>query len=93
MLLPTAWILTGAVLGFFVSVIEPRRRAIGRNLAVFVGVVGALLGGVTSALIWHVQLDSADRLMESGLVAAAGSALALSGAVAAFGGRLARRRF
>jgi uncharacterized membrane protein YeaQ/YmgE (transglycosylase-associated protein family) len=53
-----SWLLTGLIVGFIARAIVPGRQSIGVLMTIVLGVIGAILGGLVSSLIWPTWTGS-----------------------------------
>jgi uncharacterized membrane protein YeaQ/YmgE (transglycosylase-associated protein family) len=74
-----SWLVTGLIVGLIARALVPGKQDIGVVLTIMLGVVGALLGGLISSVIWPTWTNDPDvnRMWPGWLMSIAGGVLAL----------------
>jgi uncharacterized membrane protein YeaQ/YmgE (transglycosylase-associated protein family) len=84
-----SWLLTGLIVGLIARALVPGKQDIGLVLTIALGVVGAVVGGLISSVIWPTWTDDPDvnRMWPGWLMSIAGGVLVLWAYVAITGRR------
>jgi uncharacterized membrane protein YeaQ/YmgE (transglycosylase-associated protein family) len=84
-----SWIITGLIVGLIARALVPGRQSMGLILTVFLGIVGACVGGLISSAIWPTWTNDPDvnRMWPGWLMSILGGVLVLWAYVAATGPR------
>jgi len=67
MLACIGWLVTGLVVGVLARFLVPGRQGMGLFATIMLGLLGSMLGGFLSSLIWHHNLQDT-TLHPSGLI-------------------------
>ena len=88
-----SWIITGLIIGMIARLLVPGRQGIGLLLTIGLGIAGAFVGGLISALIWDTWANdpNVNRMWPGWLMSIAGGVLVLWLYVAATRRREVRR--
>ena len=84
-----SWLVTGLIVGLIARALVPGKQDIGVVLTIVLGVVGAVLGGLLSTVIWPTWTNEPDvnRMWPGWLMSIAGGVLVLGGYLAVTGRR------
>ena len=84
-----SWLITGLVVGLIARALVPGKQDIGMLLTIALGVVGAILGGFLSSVIWPTWTNDPDvnRMWPGWLMSIAGGVIVLALYVAVTGRR------
>jgi len=84
-----SWLVTGLVVGLIARAIVPGRQNLGIGMTIVLGVVGAVIGGLVSSMIWPTWHNEPDvsRMWPGWLMSIAGGVVVLWGYVAATSNR------
>lgn len=84
-----SWLITGLVVGLIARALVPGKQDIGTVLTIVLGVVGAVLGGLLSSVIWPTWTNEPDvnRMWPGWLMSIAGGVLVLASYLAITGRR------
>jgi uncharacterized membrane protein YeaQ/YmgE (transglycosylase-associated protein family) len=74
------WLVTGLIVGLIARALVPGKQDIGVVLTIVLGVVGAVLGGLLSTVIWPTWTNEPDvnRMWPGWLMSIAGGVLVLA---------------
>jgi uncharacterized membrane protein YeaQ/YmgE (transglycosylase-associated protein family) len=84
-----SWLVVGLIVGFIARALVPGRQHLGILLTIALGVVGAVVGGVISSVLWPTWTNDPDanRMWPGWLMSIAGAVVVLWGYVALTGRR------
>lgn len=73
------WIVTGLFVGLIARAIVPGRQSLSMTNTIMVGIMGAVLGGLASSLIWPAWAEnpSVDRMWPGWLMSVTGGVVVL----------------
>lgn len=74
-----SWLVAGLIIGLIARALVPGKQDIGLGQTIVLGVLGAVLGGLISSVIWSTWTNEADanRMWPGWLMSIAGGVLAL----------------